>query len=119
MRDRAWLAAAIVVLSLVGYPLATLAGGTPRFPSRDDCVVEATEASPDVQVVYGRFDAPAPAEELLAELDRVGLVGANVELDGCGRWKVAYEAVDSYDQARALAQQVRDAGFQAAVELEG
>lgn len=119
MNASAWLAAAIVVLALAGYPLATLAGGAPRFPSRDECVVEASEASPDVQVVYGRLDDPVRAEELLAELDRVGFVGASVELDACGRWKVAYEAVDSYDQAGALAQQVRDAGFQATVEVEG
>jgi hypothetical protein len=44
-RSVLWLVFAIVVLA---YPVATLAGGMPSFPARDDCVRPApTEGSID------------------------------------------------------------------------
>lgn len=111
-------AAAVVFAAVIAYPLATLAGGAPRFPSRADCARPATAGAERVQVVYGRMDDPAAAEDVHTELDRVGLVGAEIEVDACGRWEVAYKGVESFEQAQALAEQARAIGFDARVELE-
>jgi hypothetical protein len=118
MRPRIWLAAVVVLVPLLGYPLVTLAGGAPRFPTRAECARAASAGADDVQVVYGRLDDVVLAEDLLARLTSVGFVGAEIELDDCGRWKVAYGAVDSFEQAGALAEQARANGFDARVELE-
>jgi hypothetical protein len=113
------VAAAVVLVALLGYPVFAVADGTPRFPTRDECAQVATADAPDLDVVYGRFDDLVPAETLLAEVIRVGFVGAVLELDACGRWKVSYDAIESFAQGQALAEQVRQAGFEARVELEG
>jgi hypothetical protein len=110
--------AAVVVLLLLGYPLATLAGGSPRFPDRSECARVATATDSAIEVVYGRFDEVAAAETLLADVTKTGFVGAELKLDACARWKVSYDRVDAFDQAEALAEQVRAAGFEARVELE-
>ena len=65
-----------------------------------------------------RLDDPLAADMLLAEITSVGFVGAQVELDDCGRWKVSYTGIDSFEQGEALAEQVREAGFDARVEVE-
>jgi hypothetical protein len=114
-----FVAAAIVVVVLLGYPLVTLAGGAPRFPTRGECARPATTDDPSLEVVYGRFDDRLAAETLLAEVTEVGFIGAELELDGCGRWKVSYDAIESSEQGEALAEQVRNAGFDARVEPEG
>jgi len=111
--------AAVVVIPLLGYPLVTLAGDGPRFPTSDECARPATADDPSLEVVYGRFDDRVAAELLLAEVTEVGFTGAELELDGCGRWKVSYDAIESLAQGEALAEQVRGAGFDARVELEG
>ena len=80
-----FVAAVIVVVVLLGYPLGTLAGGAPRFPSRGECARPATTDDPSLEVVYGRFDDRLAAETLLAEITGVGFIGAELELDGCGR----------------------------------
>ena len=113
-----FVAAAIVVVVLLGYPLVTLAGDSPRFPTRGECARPATTDDPSLEVVYGRFDDRLAAETLLAEITEVGFIGAELELDGCGRWKVSYDAIDSSEQGEALAEQVRNAGFEARVEPE-
>lgn len=114
-------AIAIVVGALLAYPLVTLAGGAPPFPTREDCARPASPGTPgeELEVVYGRLDEPVAAEELLRSLTNAGFVGAEIELDACARWKVAYPSLESFDQATALADQVRAQGFEARVELEG
>lgn len=113
------VAAAVVLVTILGYPLVTLAGDAPRFPSRGECSRPATADDPSLEVVYGRLDDRVEAETLLAEVTEIGFVGAELELEGCGRWKVYYDGVDSLAQGEALAEQVREAGFDARVELEG
>jgi hypothetical protein len=110
--------AAVVAGLLLGYPVAVLADGLPTFPSRDECAHPAKEDGSDLEVVYGRLDDPVAADDLLAELNKVGFIGAEVEFDACGRWKVSYDAIDSLAQGEALAEQVRGAGFAARVEHE-
>ena len=114
-----FVAAAIVVAVLLGYPLVTLAGDAPRFPTRGECARPTTADDPSLEVVYGRFDDRVAAETLLAEVTEVGFIGAELELDGCGRWKVSYDSIESSAQGEALAEQVRNAGLDARVELEG
>ena len=113
------LAAAIVLVPLLGFPIATMADGAPRFPSRADCA-RVAHGSMDaaLEVVYGRLDDPVAADTLLAELTTVGFIGAEVELDSCGRWKVSYDAIDSFAQGEALVEQARRAGFDPRVEIE-
>jgi hypothetical protein len=111
------VAAAIVAIPLLAYPLIALAGGAPRFPSRDDCVhLPSGEATEQLEVVYGRLGDPLAAESLLAELTGTGFVGTEIQLDDCGRWKVSYDSIESREQGEALAAQVRAAGFAARVE---
>lgn len=113
------LAAAIVLVPVLGFPVLVLAQGPPPFPTRDECVRVATGDADDLEVVYGRLADPVAAEELLAELTRIGFIGAELELDACGRWKVSYDAIDSLAQGEALAEEARRAGFDARVEHEG
>jgi hypothetical protein len=119
MRRAGVLAAGSVLAALLAYPLLALTDGPPRFPSRDECVLVATGDAPDLEVVYGRFDDAVAAESLLADVTRAGFVGADAEPDACGRWKVSYDAIDTFAQGQALAEQVRGAGFEARVEHEG
>jgi hypothetical protein len=116
---RLGLAAAIAVVPLLAYPVAAVAGGAPRFPTRDECAGPATTDGPDLEVVYGRFDDPRSADDLLAKLNAIGFIGADIEFDACARWKVSYEAIESLEQGEALAAQVREAGFDAQVEHGG
>jgi hypothetical protein len=110
--------AAIVAAPLLAYPLIAVAGGAPGFPSREDCVdLPSGDESESLEVVYGRLTDPVAAEGLLAEITGRGFVGAEIEFDHCGRWKVSYDAIESREQGEALAEQVRAAGFTARVEV--
>jgi hypothetical protein len=116
--SRAALVAALVVaVPLLAYPLLAIADRSPRFPTRAECAVVATGDAPNLDVVYGRFDDLTEAEAVLAEVTGAGFVGADLELDACGRWKVFYDPIDSFAQGDALASQVRGQGFEARVEV--
>lgn len=118
MTVRVGVAVAIVLVPLLGYPLATLAGGSPRFPTRDECGRLATADDPSFDVVYGRLGSREGAQTLLDQVSAIGFTGAELELDGCGQWKVFYDSIDSLEQGESLAEQVRAAGFDARVEAE-
>lgn len=62
---------AIVAVAALGYPLVVLAGGAPRFPSRDDCVVLATRDG-EIELVFGYFDSVVQASADLARVRRMG-----------------------------------------------
>ena len=105
-RTAVLLATAIMVVPLVGYPLVVGADGV-RFPSVDDCVRVAERADEgELDLVFGRRDTPKEAAELL---DRV---------DGCGRWKVLYDGIESYEQGLESRAEARGAGLEAELELE-
>ncbi len=117
---RVGLAAAIVVVPLLIYPaIAIAANGLPRFPTRAECARPATTNAPNLDVVYGRFDDWRAADDLLARLTDVGFIGAEIAPDGCGGRKVFYDGIASLEQGEALAAQVREAGFEAVVEVGG
>jgi hypothetical protein len=117
-RETRLLAAAIVAVPLVGYPAVVLAGGGARFPSANDCVhIAAPGATGDLDLVFGRRDTPAEAEALLEQVKHVGYVDAQVQEDGCLRWKVVYTGIENYAQGASSAAEARGAGLQAHLEL--
>lgn len=110
-------AAAIVVVPLVGYPALVLADGA-RFPSADDCVhVARPGESGDLDLVFGRRDTPAEAQQLLEQVKQVGYVDAEVQQDGCLRWKVVYTGIESYEQGASSAAEARGAGLDPQLEV--
>jgi hypothetical protein len=115
---RARLVAALVVAApLVVYPAAVLADGA-RFPSQDDCVhVASAGSTEEVDLVFGRRDTPAEANALLERVQGVGYVDALVRLDGCGRWEVVYDRIESYAQGASSAAEARGAGLEAHLEI--
>ena len=111
------VAAAIVAVPLVGYPAVVLAGGA-RFPSAADCVhVASPGESGDLDLVFGRRDTVAEAQQLLAQVQGVGYRDAVVQPDGCLRWKVVYTGIESYEQGASSAAEARGAGLSPQIEV--
>jgi hypothetical protein len=106
---------AIAVVPLLVYPLISVAGGSPRFPTRSECVHPVAQGRP-VDIVYGRFDSPVDADELRGRVVAVGFLGTEVLADGCGRFKVVYENVPSLEVAQEVGENARKAGFEATLE---
>jgi hypothetical protein len=115
-RRRLLLVIAIVVLPLVVYPLVSVVDGAPRFPTRGECAHAARPGDSELEVVYGRLDDPVAAEELRARVLKLGFIGTELAFDACGRWKVSYDAIDSFDQGQALAEEARRVGLDPRVE---
>lgn len=111
-------AAAIVAVPLIGYPLVVAADGA-RFPSPEDCVHKASPDEPgELDLVFGRRDTTAEAELLLERVQGVGYVDAEISGDGCGRWKVLYDGITSYEQGSSSVAEARGAGLEAWLEVE-
>ena len=110
-------AVAIIALPLIGYPLVVGADGV-RFPSVQDCVREAHPGeTAELDLVFGRRETPQRAERLLARVRHVGYAAADMRPDGCGRWKVVYDGIDSYPQGASSAVEARSAGLEAWLEI--
>ena len=116
MTARVWVAAAIVLVPLIGYPLVTLASGSPRFPSDAECVRPALNDQP-IDLVYGRFDDPESAAEARDRIVAVGFTGTEVLPDGCGSWKVVLEGVPSLEIAREIQAEAATVDLSATLEL--
>ena len=118
-RSGARIAAAVVVaVPLLGYPLVVGADGVP-FPSPEDCVRMASPGETALlDLVFGRRDTLAEAEELLGRVRSVGYADAELRGDGCARWKVLYDGIEFYAQGASSAEQARAAGLDAWLELE-
>ena len=117
-RRLAGAVAIVVCVPLVGYPALVLADGA-RFPSQEDCVRVAPEGSTEpLDLVFGRRDSPGAAEELLAKVVGAGYVDAEVRGDGCARWKVLYDGIESYAQGVSSRAEARGAGLEAELEIE-
>ena len=112
------LAVLIVAVPLVGYPALVLADGA-RFPSVEDCVrVAPVGSTEELDLVFGRRDTLAAANELLATVQGVGYRDAETRPDGCGRWVVFYDGIESYEQGASSAAEARGAGLEAQLEIE-
>lgn len=116
MTARVWVAVAIVLVPLLGYPLVTLAGGSPRFPSRQECVRSPVEGQP-VDVVFGRFDDPELAAETRDRVVADGFIGTEALPDGCGRWRVVLEGVPSLEIAREIQTEAATVDLRPTLEL--
>ena len=112
------VAAAIVAVPLIAYPLVVGADGA-RFPSPADCVrIASPGETAALDLVFGRRDTIAEAERLLKRVQGVGYVDAEVRGDGCGRWKVIYDGIESYDQGASSAAEAHGAGLEAWLEIQ-
>jgi hypothetical protein len=115
--NRATLAAtAIVLVPLLAYPLVTIAGGAPRFPTREECIHPPVDGQ-QVDVVFGRFDSPQAAAGVRDEVISVGFVGTGVLPDGCGRWKVVLDGVPSIDVGREIQDEAQTVDLHPTLEL--
>ena len=117
VRTARWLAAAVIAVPLLAYPVAVGADGV-RMPTVSDCVRKASPgATGNLDLVFGRRDTPAEAAELLAQVRGVGYGDAEMRLDGCGRFEVLYDGIESYAQGASSPAEARGAGFEARLEL--
>jgi hypothetical protein len=108
---------AIVAVPLVAYPAIRLRNGA-HFPSPDDCVhVAKPGESGDLDLVFGRRDTVAAANQLLERVRGVGYRDAEVQADGCLRWKVVYTGIESYEQGASSAAEARGAGLSPQIEV--
>jgi len=109
------LAWTIVVVAALAYPLAVLAGGAPRFPSRAECVRPAT-TDQNIEAVFGRYSTQDAADSSLRRVLGLGFSGAQIEPDGCGLLKLAVDGVPSLVVGRDLAAEARRVGLHVALE---
>ena len=94
-----WIACAIVLVAVAGYPASMLTGiselrlpgGTPAFPSVSECV-RPVGGGP-VSVVMGYTVSYQEAFALRARAERAGLAALRVGPDGCGRLRVSVDRV--------------------------
>jgi hypothetical protein len=101
-----------VVLALVSvYPLAVLATGAPRFPSRDECVRPATEDG-DIEAVFGYFESMQEASVVRDKALAVGFQGTEAQWNGCGLVEVAVGGIPTLEVGRDFAEQARSVGFE-------
>lgn len=111
-------AALIVAVPLLGYPALVLADGA-RFPSPADCVdVAQPGEAGELDLVFGRRDTFDDASALRDRVAGVGYVDAEVSHDGCLRWKVLYDGIQSYEQGLESRAEARGAGLEAELEIE-
>ena len=112
------VAVVTVAATLVAYPLAVSADGV-RFPSVRDCVRRASPGDGgDLDLVFGRRQTPAGAQQLLERVRGVGYVDAEMRMDGCGRWEVLYDGIESYAQGASSAAEAHGAGLDAWLEIQ-
>jgi hypothetical protein len=117
--QRTVLAMCIAAVPLLIYPLVVLAGGGASFPTYDRSCgqIAAPGATEGLELVYGRFDTSAAAEQLRDDVVRVGFVGTEVRRDDCGQWKVVYDGIDDYATGESVIEEARGAGFRAHLEV--
>jgi hypothetical protein len=112
-------AAVAVAAVLLLYPAAVLAGGAPAFPSQSECVRAAKgDDVGELELVFGRFDSPDEAQSFRDEVVGIGFVGTEVSPDGCARWKVSNDGIDSFAAGEATAEEARRAGFDPRLEID-
>lgn len=119
-RRLALVAAAVVALPLLVYPVVVLASGEPDFPGhRGECARAAgSGAQGELELVFGHLASIAAADALRERLAAEGFANVQVKADGCGFWKVTNDGIDSFAQGRSAADEARAAGFPARVEID-
>jgi len=112
-RAAPWLL--VVGLALV-YPVVTLAtGGGPPFPTRGECMREAS-ADGEVDAVFGYFESEVEAVEVRERALEVGFTGTETEWNGCGRVRVAVGPFPSLEVGEEFVEQARGVGLDVTLE---
>jgi hypothetical protein len=93
-----WL---IAGCAAVAYPLVLIAGGSPHFPNRGECM-RLARGDGKVDAVFGRFHDTGQAASRLRRATELGFQGLKLEPDGCGDMKVVLEGVPSLAVGREL-----------------
>jgi hypothetical protein len=106
---------AFVVVVALAYPLAVIAGGSPHFPSRLECVHTATKDG-NIEAVFGRFDSTLQADAQVKRVVHLGFKGAEPERDACGRVKVVVHGITTIAVGRELAAEARKVGLDVGLE---
>jgi len=114
---RAPLAAAILVAALAVYPAVTLARGTPRFPSADDCVQAPVEGQ-KVRVVFGYRDTYPEAIAVRDRALEVGFQGTEAAQDGCGRVRVFLDDIPSITVGEEIVEEAGTVDLEPTLELD-
>jgi hypothetical protein len=109
---------AIVLTVALAYPLAVVAGGTPSFPSRDECVHPAIEDG-DIDAVFGYFDSERDARVVRDRALASGFIGTELDWNGCGRVRVAVGGIPTLDVGRDFSEEARSVGFEVTLEQAG
>ncbi len=107
-----WL---IVGCAAVVYPLVLLAGGSPHFPDRAECIQPARDGG-KVDAVFGRFRDTGQAASRLRRATELGFQGLKLEPDGCGDVKVVLEDVPSLAVGRELVAEAARVHLQVVLE---
>jgi hypothetical protein len=107
-----WLA--LVAVALI-YPLAVVAGGTPQFPTRHECVHRATNDG-NIEAVFARFATVAAAESLQRRATKAGFKNVRVEGDGCGLFKVTLHGIPTLAVGRDFVHEAERVGFHPQLE---
>ena len=109
----------VIVLAVgIAYVFVAVAGGAPRFPSRDDCVRPATQDG-DIEGVFGYFDSEREAVDMRDRALAVGFVGTEIEWNGCGRVRVVVGGIPTLVVGREFAEEAQGAGFDVTLEQAG
>jgi hypothetical protein len=116
-RRLALVAVAVVALA---YPAAVLAiDGAPRFPTRDDCADVLQRPREPFELVYVRTESLRRATTIHDRLVKAGFVDAELQADGCGRWKVVNPGVETLDQVPGHVADARRFGVDPQLEAPG
>jgi hypothetical protein len=110
-----WLVVAGLALA---YPIAILAGGSPEFPSREDCVRRATSDG-EIDAVFGYFETEPEAVSVRDRALEVGFAGTELEWNGCGLVRVAVGGIPTLEVGREFAEQAREAALPVSLEQAG
>lgn len=97
------------------YPAVILAGGSPHFPTRRECVHPA-HGPGEVEAVFGRFREQTPAQVTLKRATQLGFQNLKVARDGCGDLRVVLDNVPSLAVGRDLAAEAARVGLHVALE---
>jgi hypothetical protein len=80
-------------------------------------VIANADETRELEIVYGRFDRQPEAEVLAARARAIGYGDTTAEPDGCGRWKVANGAVDTFAGGSDAVAEGARAGLEGRLEV--
>jgi len=102
---------------LVVYPAIVLAGGTPHFPRRSECIDVVNSADGENLVaVFGRFRERGAARVRQRRVLALGFKGAELRRDACGLILVAVHGIPSVAVGRDLLAEARAVGLHPTLE---